>query len=140
VKRSLPSDRTKWSAHVGQIRKYDDDLTGWWTSDGRMALSDTTLILHQTRSRAFIKVLDDERQKNADAVGPYTSVVEFSRSDERQVNYFFRLEWGDVRDADLSGRLREGVAVPADGRSHLSTSRDVSLRPDSSRKGEKCHE
>jgi hypothetical protein len=30
------------------------------------------------------------------------------------VNYFFRLEWGDVRDVDLSGRLREGVAVPID--------------------------
>ncbi|MEA2414839.1 MAG: hypothetical protein QOI58_1496 [Thermoanaerobaculia bacterium] len=114
VKRSLPSDRTKWSAHIGQIRKYDDDLTGWWTSDGRMAISDTTLLLHQTRSRAFVNVLDDERKKNAEAVGPHTSVVEFNRSDERQVNYFFRLEWGDVRDADLSGRLREGVAVPID--------------------------
>lgn len=114
VKRSLPSDRTKWSAHVGQIRKYDDELTGWWTSDRRMAISDTTLLLHQTRSRAFIKVLDDERKENAEAVGPHTSVVEFNRSDERQVNYFFRLEWGDVRDADLSGRLREGVAVPID--------------------------
>lgn len=114
VKRSLPSDRTKWGVQVGQIRKYDDDLTGWWTIDARMAMSDTTLLLHQTRSRAFIKVLDDERKKNAEAVGPHTSVVEFNRSDERQVNYFFRLEWGDVRDADLSGRLREGVAVPID--------------------------
>ncbi|HEX3071469.1 MAG TPA: hypothetical protein VHX14_23085 [Thermoanaerobaculia bacterium] len=114
VKRSLPSDRTKWAAHVGQIRKYDDDLTGWWTSDARMATSDTTLLLHQTRSRAFISVLDDEGKKNAEAVGPHTSVVEFNRSDERQVSYFFRLEWGDVRDADLSGRLKEGVAVPID--------------------------
>jgi len=114
VKRSLPSDRTKWSSHVGQIRKYDDDLTGWWTSDRRMAISDTTLLLHQTRSRAFVNVLDDERKQNAEVVGPHTSVVEFNRSDERQVNYFFRLEWGDVRDADLSGRLREGVAVPID--------------------------
>lgn len=114
VKKSLPSDRTKWLAHVAQIRKYDDDLTGWWTSDAHIATADTTLLLHQTRSRAFINVLEDERKKNVDAVGPHTSVIEFNRSDERQVNYFFRLEWGDIRDADLSGRLKEGVAVPID--------------------------
>jgi hypothetical protein len=114
VKRSLPSDRTKWAAHVAQTRKYDDDLTGWWTSDARMTTSDATLLLHQTRSRAFINVLDDERKKNVETVGPHTSVVEFNRSDERQVNFFFRLEWGEVRDADLSGRLKDGVAVPID--------------------------
>ena len=114
VKRSLPADRTKWAAHVAQIRKYDDDLTGWWTENHRIAASDTALLLHQTRSRAFINVLEDERKKNPDAVGPHTSIIEFNRSDERQVNYFFRLEWGAVRDGDLSGRLTEGVAVPID--------------------------
>lgn len=114
VKRSLPADRTKWPAHVGQIRKYDDNLTGWWTDGERIAASDTTLLLHQTRSRAFISVLEDERKKDARAVGSRTSVIEFNRSDERQVNYFFRLEWGEVRDADLAGRLKEGVAVPID--------------------------
>ncbi len=114
VKRSLPSDRTKWSAHIGQVRKYDDDLTGWWTSDEQLPSADTALLLHQTRSRAFINVLEDERKSNADAVGANTSVIEFNRSDERQVNYFFRLEWGDIRDAELAHRLKEGVAVPID--------------------------
>jgi hypothetical protein len=114
VKRSLPADRTKWPAHVTQIRKYDDGLTGWWTNDAQIAASDTALLLHQTRSRAFITVLQDEQRKSADAVGPRTSVIEFNRSEERQVYYFFRLEFGDVRDGDLSARLKEGVAIPID--------------------------
>lgn len=112
VKRSLPLDRTKWPAHVVQLRKYDDDLTGWWTKNKRIAASDTTLLLHQSRSRAFITILEDERKKDANAIGPGTSVVEFNRSDERQVNYFFRLEFGDIRDPELADRLKEGVAVP----------------------------
>jgi hypothetical protein len=114
VKRSLPSDRTKWQSHVAQVRKYDDNLTGWWTEDERISATDTALLLHQSRSRAFIAVLEEERAKDPKAVGPRTSVIEFNRSDERQVNYFFRLEWGDVRDAELSDRLKEGVPVPID--------------------------
>jgi hypothetical protein len=57
VKRSLPSDRTKWRSHVAQVRKYDDDLIGWWTDDNRIGEADTALLLHQSRSRAFIAVL-----------------------------------------------------------------------------------
>lgn len=114
VKRSLPSDRTKWQSHVSQVRKYDDDLAGWWTDDERIGDADTALLLHQSRSRAFIAVLEEERAKDAKAVGARTSVIEFNRSDERQVNYFFRLEWGEIRDAELSDRLKEGVPVPID--------------------------
>ena len=39
-------------------------------------------------------------------------MIEFNRSGERQVNYFFRLEFGDIRDPELAERLKEGVAVP----------------------------
>lgn len=112
VKRSLPLDRTKWPAHVVQLRKYDDDLAGWWTKNKRIAASDTTLLLHQSRSRAFITILEEERERDANAIGPGTCVVEFNRSDERQVNYFFRLEFGGIRDPELADRLKEGVAVP----------------------------
>lgn len=112
VKRSLPADRSKWPAHVLQLRKYDDDLTGWWTKTKRIAASDTALLLHQSRSRAFISVLENERKKDTNAVGPGTSVIEFNRSEERQVYYFFRLEFGDIRDTELAERLKEGVAVP----------------------------
>jgi len=114
VKRSLPADRTKWSSHVVQLRKYDDDLKGWWTKGAHIAASDTTLLVHQSRSRAFVSVLEEENARDAASVGPHTSVIEFNRSDERQVNYFFRLEWGEFRDSELSARLKEGVQVPID--------------------------
>ncbi len=114
VKRSLPADRTKWSSHVVQLRKYDDDLKGWWTKGEHIAASDTTLLVHQSRSRAFVSVLEEEKARNAASVGPHTSVIEFNRSEERQANYFFRLEWGEFRDSELSARLKEGVQVPID--------------------------
>ncbi|HEX7153164.1 MAG TPA: hypothetical protein VF618_16885 [Thermoanaerobaculia bacterium] len=112
VKRSLPLDRTRWIVPLKQLRKYDDELTGWWTENERIAEADATLLLHQTRSRAFIGVLEAERAKDAEAVGAHTSVIEFSQSNERQQNYFFRLEWGGIRDNDLSARLKDGVSIP----------------------------
>ena len=39
-------------------------------------------------------------------------MIEFNRSEERQVYYFFRLEFGAIQDHELAQRLKEGVAVP----------------------------
>jgi hypothetical protein len=112
VKRSLPADNARWRAVLEQARKYASPLIGWWTTDERLDASDVTLLIHHSRSRAFVNYLTEERARDPNCIGTNTSIVEFSRSDEASSYFFFRIEWGGLRDAELSQRLTNGIQIP----------------------------
>jgi hypothetical protein len=114
IKKSLPADREKWSRTVSQLRKYDDDLTGWWTSGERLEQSDTIALISQERGRAFARVLSESKAAAAESVGEHTAVVEFNRSPEVDTFIFFRLESGIIRDSELAAKLDEGKKIPLD--------------------------
>ena len=112
AKKSLPQDRSRWGRHVERLRKYDDNLKGWWTQDEIMSQYGTVMLIHQSRGRAFIRFLEDIRNEDADAVGSATSVVEFNRSDETTTFYFYRLEFGEINDDEINVKLDEGASAP----------------------------
>lgn len=114
VKKSMSRSQEQWEAHRRQLRKYDDNLTGWWTADETIVHSEAILLIHQSRGRAFGRYLDAERVRDPDSVGDHSAVVEFNRADEGQSYIFFRREWGTVCDAELAARLDDGVQVPMD--------------------------
>lgn len=112
VKKSLSRDRGNWLNHVKQLRKYDDNLVGWWTDNEYMDNSDTIMLIHQSRSRDFTDYLQEIISNDPDAVGMNTSVVEFNRFDETTTYFFFRKEYGQLRDKELQDCLYSGRAVP----------------------------
>ncbi|MGH7773993.1 MAG: hypothetical protein ACREQA_17355 [Candidatus Binatia bacterium] len=112
VKRSLSKEQDQWGEHLEQLRKYDDRLRGWWTSTEFIEAANTAFIVHQTRSRAFVRYLEKQKNVNSNLVGPNSVVIEFNQSTEANVYMFFRLEWGTLVDLGLSASLGNGVAVP----------------------------
>lgn len=112
VKVSLPKDRARWRETVDQLRKYDDDLVGWWTKSERIPNWNAVLLVDQARSREFIDLLCELGKIEPQSVGSRTVVIEFGRSDHAQSFLFLRSEHGRVIDAELSSKLKYGCNVP----------------------------
>jgi len=112
AKKTLEQNQSNWISHVQQLRKYDDNLEGWWTEDEKITHSDTIMLIHQSRGRPFARFLQYQREANPNLVGPNTCVVEFIQSEETVPYYFFRLELGNIPDGDLGQSLEDGVSIP----------------------------
>ncbi len=112
AKKTLEQDQSNWTDHIEQLRKYDDDLEGWWTEDEKIKNSDVVMLIHQSRGRPFVRLIESKKNNDPDAVGPNTCVVEFNESPETAPYYFFRLEFGDVYDSELKKSLNDGISVP----------------------------
>jgi hypothetical protein len=114
AKKSLPADESHWHRYVEQLRKYDDALLGWWTSDESIPRADVVLLIHHSRSRAFKRLLEQARASDPASVGLNTCIVEFIHSAETASYYSFRLEYGQMTEALVGDRLTDGVSVPMD--------------------------
>lgn len=112
VKKGIDRTQSNWINHLRQLRKYDDELEGWWTDDQKIPHSDVIMLIHQTRSRPFSRFLSKQKENDPDSIGQNTCVVEFVQSEERITYYFFRLEFGIINDKDLGRRLEDGVDIP----------------------------
>jgi len=108
AKKSLPSDRKLWEKYARQIQKYEGKLVGWWTDDGTIPSSDTAVLVHYSRSRAFRRYLEELEGEF------FPSVIEFHKSSERVEYIAFRLEHGSIADGDLKRRLDDAVEIPFD--------------------------
>lgn len=112
AKRTLPADERRWNRYVRQLLKYDDDLEGWWTESEHVFHSDAVLLIHQARTRAFVRFLEKEAASGGRQVGPSAAVVEFNLSPEAKPFMFFRREWGKIADVELSKALEDGQQIP----------------------------
>jgi hypothetical protein len=114
VKKSLPKDKQRWVKYIEQLRKYDDSLKGWWTPNEMIEHSNAVMLVHYGRSRDFKDFLKREKEKDNNAVGGNTCVVEFSESPETVINYAFRTEYGEFIDPELGNRLYSSIQIPLD--------------------------
>jgi hypothetical protein len=114
TKKSLHRERLQWARHLERLRKYDDQLIGWWTPTEGINHSDTIMLIHQSRGRQFTDFLKEEKDRDPSTVGPTTCVVEFIHSVETEDYFFLRLEHGTIQDKELSKQLSEGTPVPLD--------------------------
>lgn len=115
AKKTLSQNQSHWIRHIRQLRKYDDDLGGWWTETGKITHSNSVMLIHQSRGRPFVRLLQHQKEVEPDLVGPNTCVIEFNHSGETVAYYFFRLEFGSFHDNELRKRLEDGVNIPLDG-------------------------
>lgn len=114
VKKTLDQNQFNWNRHIKQLRKYDDKLEGWWTEDKKIRHTDTIMLIHHSRSRPFARFLQYKKGDDPDLVGLNICVVEFNHSVETVAYYFFRLEFGNIRDTELCQRLEDGIPIPLD--------------------------
>lgn len=113
AKRSLPADRSLWERHIRQLRKYDDELTGWWTPTETLpGPSDAAALIHYSRARAFVDELERLSASNDHLFNRPPLVIEFHRSEEVATYISLRKERGTVSEPDLDRRLHEGMPVP----------------------------
>lgn len=114
AKKALDKNQLNWDQHVEQLRKYDDNLKGWWTENEMLANSNAVMLIHQSRGRLLRDFLYNCRNKDPNSVGPNTCVVEFNESPEAETYYFFRLEFGKIKDSELMKSLYAGKQIPLD--------------------------
>jgi len=108
AKKSFPKDKTRWDDDFQQLLGYDDNLTQFPTNDGTVNDYELVLLLHTTRAVDVIDFYKENSYKFSHSL----SFVEFSRSDEANPFFFFRVADGKLKFGNMQSRLRSGVAVP----------------------------
>lgn len=111
VKRSFPRKEEFWMKTFEQLMSYDDDLTGWPSTDGKVSSHDIVLILHLTREAKVCRFYDDKKDSEIKFSRPFV-IVQFSRLDERQSYYYFQTRRGELTEKSINKRLADGVSVP----------------------------
>jgi hypothetical protein len=113
VKLSFPKDRERWIDDFRQLMRYDDDLHGWPSDDGRVSSHDIVLITHQSRAVAVRKFFEARLGTEISFARTFV-IVQCNRSDQGRMYLFFQRVSGTLSDGRLDQRLEEGVPVPMD--------------------------
>ena len=94
-----------------QIKKYDQNLAGWWTSDKLIPVHDLVLLTH-TFSSVDAKDAYEYWKKLDNSFDRKFAIVEFSHSQQGQ-NWFLlrRVEGGELSDPIHDEALRRGKKI-----------------------------
>jgi len=95
-----------------QIRRYDDDLTGWFTPKGKVAQHDMVVLCDLMRATALADVLRELEEK--EHVRCSLALVAAVRATQAKEYIELKKEHGRLSDAAWGERLRQGVAVPVE--------------------------
>ncbi len=112
VKKSLPQNQDYWRKIVEQLRKYDDDLVGWWTDDELIEEMCVVLLLHISRVADFRDFLIKKMSEETIEFKNPVCLVEFTRSPEMIEFIFLRNFWGEIKDHEVADVLRSGKQIP----------------------------
>ena len=80
AKLSLPRDDAQWESNYKQLEKYDDDLLGWWTSNGRIKKHDIVALVPLPRAVRFADLLEQGSKKRKWRFDRMISVVGFFKA------------------------------------------------------------
>ena len=110
--RSLGASSENWTDEIDQLRKYDDDLVGWWTPNGRLGKSNVVLLLWTEFAKKFARLMDERLKDAGDCFSRPTSVMSFSELSRNSDAIFLVKEWGDLDDdATVRTELADGHSV-----------------------------
>jgi len=114
AKISLPADESHWLRILNQIKKYDDDLLGWWTDNERIINHSVFLFLHMSRSARFRNYRANLIENGEYEASNNTWGVEFVLSGQREDYILFRTCWdaNNVYDTSLASKLEISESIP----------------------------
>jgi hypothetical protein len=108
VKIGLPQAKELWMDIERQLRKYDDNLIGWWTSDGIIPSWNSILLIEIARSEEFKEYHEKLISDGVFVASNNIIGIEFCRADQYNNYIFFRTRWGNIHDSGLGEILRLG--------------------------------
>jgi hypothetical protein len=111
AKLGLPRNDQTWDEHIKQLEKYDDDLTGWWTNDERLAVHDLIALVPLSRAVRFADHLEKGVSDGKWKFDRKIAVVGSFKTSGVKDFLSLKKERGDLSTAGLNERLREGKQV-----------------------------
>jgi len=112
---SLAPAETGWLEKLKQLRKYDDDLLGWWTPTEKLPSHDIACLVQFSRMVLVSDILAKHRRKRKSDLKfeRNLAIVGFNRSSGATQEYMSLIKnSGELSDKTISERLRKSVQVP----------------------------
>lgn len=112
---SLAPDEAGWLEKLKQLRKYDDDLLGWWTPTEKLPSHDIACLVQFSRMVIVSDILAKHRKKKKSDLKfkRNLAIVGFNRSSGATQEYMSLIKnFGELSDETTSERLRKSVQVP----------------------------
>lgn len=114
AKLGLPKSDEMWDEDIKQLEKYDDDLSGWWTADERMAKHDLVALVPLSRAVRFCDRLDSGVRDAKWTFERNVAVVGFFKTSGVKDFLSLKKECGALSLNDLDQRLRESRQIAID--------------------------
>lgn len=96
---------------MAQIKKYDGKITGWMVKD--VPSHDLTLLTSLKNSVSLGDYLDLKTKGGSVTFQNPWSVIEFTRIDDENVQFFLRIARGHITNRGLAESMRGGMTVSA---------------------------
>lgn len=109
VKGSFPREKGYWKDDFDQLMKYDQELSGWPVESENLTVNNIILLTHLTRSAAVKEYY--EQNPEIKFLKPF-AILEYNRISQAKEFFFIRLQHGEISDATLKERLKEGIPIP----------------------------
>jgi hypothetical protein len=111
AKATLPEFTDFWSKRARQIFKYDDDLTGWWTDDGRIPMCDLVCLIGAPDTTKFANFVEQHGQQHGWGFNRKQCYLEISYTKGGECLYL-KLERGALTDTEILKAVYEGREFP----------------------------
>lgn len=95
---------------IGQLRKYDDDLSGWLSPSHKVSLADLTFLVHETRAVAASDELKEAIDAGEVEFERSLAVIGFSRMSQQQEFLFLKRGFGRL-SSTKDEKFRQGVPI-----------------------------
>lgn len=112
AKASLPRDQDAWQDDMNQLRKYDDDLVGWWTAMERIHESDVVSLIGVPYGRQFAEYVTRRASTDGWRFRGRVCFVEFSQVTRRMQYIYLLMHGGQIEDSAVAQRLHNGELIP----------------------------
>lgn len=127
AKPGVARSKTIWNHNIDQLKKYDDTLVGWWTSDEQIARHDVIALLPLPRVADFIDLVEERIKAGTLSFSRPVTVVGFVKNTGAEKTWVIlqsqSTTLGTVSDTTLKERLRK--AVPIDWQLLLTHYKDI---------------
>lgn len=97
--------------YIDQVKKYDQDLTGWWTKGEKLTPHDLVLLTNILSTTNATDALEKWKKGGKSFTRPF-AIVEYTYTDGAQRYFLLRRMAGALSDRTFDEALRRGKPVP----------------------------
>lgn len=106
---NLPRDESLWINKAQQLKKYDDDLTGWTKTSSKQ--HDIMFTTNAARTFAFNNYMSKLESQNTLKIERKLSILHSIPMEQSSSFIFIKKEYGEISHTVLDSKLSNGVPV-----------------------------